>query len=73
MGYVHRRSQSLVLPTRTFVFGTYEADVLRRDGGYLEDEVAVTGAPRIAFVAGGDLEAPLDPELRATTSGAGSA
>ena len=40
VGYVYRRSQSLVLPTRTFVFGTYEAEVLRRDGGYLEDEVA---------------------------------
>jgi hypothetical protein len=59
MGYVQRRSENLVLPTRTFVFGPYEADVLRRHGGYTEDEVAVTGPPRIAFVAGGDLERPL--------------
>jgi hypothetical protein len=53
-----------VLPTRTFVFGPYEAEVLRRHGGYTDDEVAVTGAPRIAFVAGGDLERPLAPDAR---------
>lgn len=64
VGYVQRRSQFLVLPTRTFVFGPYEADVLRRHGGYTDDEVQITGAPRIAFVAGGDVEKPLAPAVR---------
>jgi hypothetical protein len=69
VGYVHRRSQNLLLPTRTFVFGPYEAEVLRRHGGYTDDEVAVTGAPRIAFVAGGDVEAPLAPAVREVIRG----
>jgi hypothetical protein len=64
VGYVYRRSQYLVQPTRTFVFGPYEAEVLRRHGGYTDDEVEVTGAPRIAFVAGGDVEMPLPPAVR---------
>ena len=63
VGYVLRRTPGVVRPTRTFVFGDYEADVLRRHGGYSEDEVEVTGAPRIAFVAGG-LQSPIDPEQR---------
>ena len=61
-----RRSAGVALPTRTFVYGPYEADVLRGHGGYTDEEVVVTGAPRLAFVAVAD--APLtgpharDPE-----------
>jgi hypothetical protein len=47
VGYRHRRHPALPLPTRTFVFGAYEAHVLSEHGGYRSDEVVVTGAPRL--------------------------
>jgi hypothetical protein len=51
-GYAHARHPGLVLPTRTFVFGDYERDVLLDHGGYRDDEVAVSGSPRV------DLDSP---------------
>jgi hypothetical protein len=47
VGYRHRRHPGLVLPTRTLVFGPYEARVLLKYGGYLAAEVGVSGAPRL--------------------------
>jgi hypothetical protein len=46
-GYCHRRDPTVTLPDRTFVFGDYERAVLLEHGGYLPDEVAVSGSPRI--------------------------
>ncbi|MFH1475559.1 MAG: hypothetical protein ABIG85_06845 [Chloroflexota bacterium] len=48
VGYRHARHPGLVLPACTFVFGPYEARVLRTHGGYVPDEVLVTGSPRLA-------------------------
>ncbi len=59
-GYRHGRSASLVLPTRTFVFGDYEAGVLIDFGGYRPDEVMVGGSPRLDL-AGPDLR-DLEPD-----------
>jgi hypothetical protein len=50
-----------VLPTRTFVFGDFEREVLLEHGGYRDDEVIVSGSPRL------DLDAALtqDPSAQA--------
>src|SRR5262249_36441119 len=64
IGYVHHRSASVQVPDRTFVYGPYEQDVLERLGGYTDEEVEVTGPPRLAFVDGG-IDAPLTPSARA--------
>ena len=47
VGYRHRRHASLALPTKTLVFGPYEARVLSERGGYSPDEIEVSGAPRL--------------------------
>ncbi len=47
-GYVHReRPDSLALPDRTYVFGEWERDVLVGDSVYRDDEVRVSGSPRL--------------------------
>jgi hypothetical protein len=51
-GYRHARGRGLVLPTVTFVAGPYELRSLLEHGGYLDEEVVATGAPRL------DLDAP---------------
>ncbi|MEO8229228.1 MAG: GNAT family N-acetyltransferase [Chloroflexota bacterium] len=50
-GYRREHAPSLVLPTRTFVFGDYERRVLLEHGGYLGDEVVVSGSPRLQLGA----------------------
>jgi hypothetical protein len=51
-GYVHRdRPASLALPDRTYVFGPWERDVLVERSVYREDEVRVSGSPRLDLVA----------------------
>ena len=55
-GYAHPRHPGLVLPSRTLVFGEYERRVLLDHGGYLDDEVVVSGSPRL------DLDAALDQD-----------
>lgn len=50
-GYVHRtRPASLALPDRTYVFGDWERDVLVGRSVYREDEVRVSGSPRLDLV-----------------------
>jgi len=44
-GYPNRRHPALALPTRTFVYGDYERQVLL-GGAYRSDEVEVSGSPR---------------------------
>ena len=63
VGYRHRRHPGLVLPTRTLVFGPYEARVLTTYGGYEAAEVEVSGAPRL------DIEGPAEPPARGATAG----
>jgi hypothetical protein len=46
-GYRHARGPGLVLPTVTFVSGDYERRTLLEHGGYLEEEVVTSGAPRL--------------------------
>lgn len=62
-GYPGRRHPNLVLPDVTFVFGEYERRVLL-GMGYREDEVAVSGSPRLDLdrpvAAGGDGKAERD-------------
>ena len=36
-----------MLASRTFVYGEYERDVLLRYGAYMDDEVSVSGSPRL--------------------------
>ena len=51
-GYVHReRPDSLALPDRTYVFGEWERDVLVDGSVYRDDEVRVSGSPRLDLVA----------------------
>jgi hypothetical protein len=45
--YSHRRRQGLLLPDRTFTFGSFERSVLLEHGGYAPDEVEVSGSPRL--------------------------
>ncbi len=50
-GYVHReRPDSLALPDRTYVFGEWERDVLIQGSVYRDDEVRVSGSPRLDLV-----------------------
>jgi hypothetical protein len=50
-GYVHRdRPPSLALPDRTYVFGDWERDVLVESSVYRDDEVRVSGSPRLDLV-----------------------
>ena len=47
-GYVHReRPDTLALPDRTYVFGEWERDVLVQASVYRDDEVRVSGSPRL--------------------------
>jgi hypothetical protein len=46
-GYRHPRSAAWPLPQTTFVFGRYERSVLLEVGGYLPEEVTVSGSPRV--------------------------
>jgi hypothetical protein len=59
-GIIHRfhvgyrypaRPPELVLPTRTYVFGDYEARLLTQESAYLPDEVVVAGSPRLDLAA----------------------
>jgi hypothetical protein len=45
-GYQHPRCHAWALPDRTFVYGPYERRVLLDVGGYLPDEVEISGSPR---------------------------
>ena len=45
--YSHRRRQALLLPDRTFTYGSFERTVLIDHGGYTPDEVEVSGSPRL--------------------------
>ncbi len=58
-GYVHReRPDSLALPDRTYVFGEWERDVLVQASVYRDDEVRVSGSPRLDLAeAAPDLDA----------------
>ena len=54
-GYVHAsRPAQLRLPGRTFVFGSWERDLLVEGSAYQPDEVAVAGSPRLDLVEPGD-------------------
>ena len=47
-GYVHAgRPPSLHLPARTYLFGRWERDLLVEGSVYRDDEVVVTGSPRL--------------------------
>ena len=61
-GYAHPRHPARMLATRTFVYGDYERGVLLRYGAYLDDEVSVSGSPRL------DLDQAIGP---AAAPGAG--
>jgi hypothetical protein len=45
--YSHVRGPGLLVPDITFTFGAFERDVLLRYGGYYQDEVEVSGSPRL--------------------------
>lgn len=50
-GYIHRdRPAELRLPDRTYVFGSWERDLLVRESVYRDDEVVVGGSPRLDLV-----------------------
>jgi hypothetical protein len=50
-GYIHRsRPDSLVLADRTYVFGEWERELLIERSVYRQDEVAVSGSPRLDLV-----------------------
>ena len=59
-GYPHQRHPAHLRLTVTCVYGSWERDVLIRRGAYLEQEVAVTGSPRL------DLDASAGPADRAS-------
>jgi hypothetical protein len=62
--YSHPRAPGLVLPDRTFTYGSFERSILLEHGGYTADEVEVSGSPRLEL----DPEALADdlaPERRA--------
>ena len=61
-GYRHPRDPRWPLADTTFLFGPYERDVLTEVGGYLPEEVEVSGSPR----AGDGASRETDPEERAT-------
>jgi hypothetical protein len=65
-GIIHRyhvgyrypdRPPQLILPSWTYIFGAYEAQLLTGDSVYRSDEVAVTGSPRLDLVADPDPDA----------------
>lgn len=50
-GYIHRsRPASLALPDRTYVFGSWERELLTTSSVYHPDEVVVGGSPRLDLV-----------------------
>ncbi len=65
-GYVHaRRPPELRLPGRTYVFGTWERDLLTRTSVYRPAEVVVGGSPRLDLVGSATGAAPTrDADLR---------
>jgi hypothetical protein len=64
-GYIHRdRPASLALPDRTYVFGEWERDLLLERSVYRDDEVRVSGSPRL------DLVTDPDPETAAADAAA---
>lgn len=46
-GYAHPRHAARMLPTRTFVYGDFERQVLLDHGSYHPEEVEVSGSPRL--------------------------
>jgi hypothetical protein len=53
-GYIHRRRPSgLSLPDRTFLFGDWERRLLLEASVYREDELRVSGSPRLDVVRDG--------------------
>jgi hypothetical protein len=56
-GYPNRRHPALTLPTRTFVYGDYERRVLLA-GAYRDDEVQVSGSPRLDLDTAHDSRRP---------------
>jgi hypothetical protein len=46
-GYPNRRHPAIVLPSRTFVYGDFERDVLVGRDVYAPNEVEVSGSPRL--------------------------
>jgi hypothetical protein len=56
LGYIHSdRPAALTLPQRTYVFGQWERRLLTESSVYREDEVRVSGSPRLDLV---------EPEIR---------
>ena len=52
VGYMYpERAPELILPTRTFVFGDYEAHLLTEESVYRPEEVVVAGSPRLDLAA----------------------
>ena len=67
VGYLFpNRPPELILPTRTYVFGEYEGRLLTSASVYREDEVVVSGSPRLDLVADREPE----PAVRAATRAA---
>jgi hypothetical protein len=57
-GYVHAsRPEQLRLPDRTYVYGTWERDLLTTVSAYRSDEVVVGGSPRLALVEAAAVDA----------------
>jgi hypothetical protein len=46
-GYPNRRHPALCLPTKTFVYGDRERDVLLAGGAYRSEDVETSGSPRL--------------------------
>ena len=54
-GYIHHeRPAALTLPDRMYVFGDWERRLLLTDSVYQDDEVSVSGSPRLDLAAVGD-------------------
>ena len=57
-GYDFRsRPDELTLPDRLYVFGSWERDVLIEGGAYRDEQVVVSGSPRLDLVPPGHAEA----------------
>jgi hypothetical protein len=73
-GIIHRfhvgyrypaRPPELILPTRTYVFGDYEARLLTEESAYRPEEVVVAGSPRLDLAALGEPDATSRAAARA--------
>jgi glycosyltransferase involved in cell wall biosynthesis len=59
VGYIHhRRPEELRLPERTYVFGSWERDMLVEKSVYKPDEVVVGGSPRLDLVSSERVSVP---------------